>query len=125
MWATRKKGTPPPILNNHRGHPIYSLRHTPHHSGADGWYEFGGVLNFFLRPWRERYKGVYKHPRALYTKQTPTLIYSLATVKLGGKQMSALKKVKGKDGLTYTVDTTVTFKKRNKFAQMDLVQLGD
>jgi len=72
-----------------------------------------------------RYMGVYKHPRALYTKQTPTLIYSLATVKLGGKQMSALKKVKGKDGLTYTVDTTVTFKKRNKFAQMDLVQLGD
>jgi predicted house-cleaning NTP pyrophosphatase (Maf/HAM1 superfamily) len=36
-----------------------------------------------------------------------------------------LKKVTGKDGLTYTVDTTVTFKKRNKFAQMDLVQLGD
>ena len=74
--------------------------------------------------------GVYKHPRALYTKQTPTLIYSLATVKLGGKQMttnldSVLIKVKGKDGLTYTVDPTVTFIKRNKFAQMDLVQLGD
>ena len=38
---------------------------------------------------------------------------------------SALVKVTGKDGLTYTVDTTVTFKKRNKFAQMDLVQIGD
>jgi predicted house-cleaning NTP pyrophosphatase (Maf/HAM1 superfamily) len=37
----------------------------------------------------------------------------------------SLKKVTGKDGLTYTVDTTVTFKKRNKFANMDLVQLGD
>jgi hypothetical protein len=31
--------------------------------------------------------------------------------------MSALKKVKGNDGLTYTVDTTVTFVKRNKFAK--------
>ena len=38
---------------------------------------------------------------------------------------SVLIKVKGKDGLTYTVDPTVTFEKRNKFAQMDLVQLGD
>ena len=38
---------------------------------------------------------------------------------------SVLVKVTGKDGLTYTVDTTVTFKKRNKFAQMDLVQIGD
>jgi hypothetical protein len=38
---------------------------------------------------------------------------------------SVLVKVKGKDGLTYTVDPTVTFKGRNKFAQMDLVQLGD
>ena len=36
-----------------------------------------------------------------------------------------LKKVTGKDGLTYTVDPTVTYKGRNKFAQMDLVQLGD
>ena len=36
-----------------------------------------------------------------------------------------LKKVTGKDGLTYTVDPTVTFQKRNKFAQMDLIQLGD
>ena len=38
---------------------------------------------------------------------------------------SVLVKVTGKDGLTYTVDPTVTFKKRNKFANMDLVQLGD
>ena len=38
---------------------------------------------------------------------------------------SVLVKVKGKDGLTYTVDPTVTFQKRNKFAQMDLIQLGD
>ena len=38
---------------------------------------------------------------------------------------SVLIKVKGKDGLTYTVDPTVTFQKRNKFAQMDLIQLGD
>ena len=38
---------------------------------------------------------------------------------------SVLIKIKGKDGLTYTVDPTVTFQKRNKFAQMDLIQLGD
>ena len=38
---------------------------------------------------------------------------------------SVLIKVKGRDGLTYTVDPTVTFQKRNKFAQMDLIQLGD
>ena len=38
---------------------------------------------------------------------------------------SVLVKVTGKDGLTYTVDPTVTYKGRNKFAQMDLVQLGD
>jgi len=34
----------------------------------------------------ERYRGVYIHPRALYTNQTPILIYSLAKVILGGKQ---------------------------------------
>ena len=38
---------------------------------------------------------------------------------------SVLVKVTGKDGLTYTDDPTVTFRKRNKFAQMDLIQLGD
>ena len=38
---------------------------------------------------------------------------------------SVLVKVTGKDGLTYTVDPTVTYKGRNKFAQMDLIQLGD
>ena len=80
-----EKKVPPPILNNHRGHPIYSLRHTPHHSGADGWYEFGGVLNFFLRPWRERYRWVYKPPRSLYTKLTHILIYFVATGIIGGK----------------------------------------
>ena len=61
---------------------------------------------------------------------THSLIYFLAKVILGGKQMttnldSVLIKIKGKDGLTYTVDPTVTFQKRNKFAQMDLIQLGD
>ena len=74
--------------------------------------------------------GVYIPPRALYTNITHSLIYFVATGNIEVKQMttnldSVLIKIKGKDGLTYTVDPTVTFKKRNKFAQMDLVQLGD
>mgnify|MGYP003138897420 CR=1 FL=1 len=32
---------------------------------------------------------------------------------------SVLIKVKGADGLTYTVDPTVTFTKRNKYAIID------
>ena len=106
------------------------------------------MLNYFLETWSGRYKGVYIPPRALYTKLTHSLIYFVATVKLEEKHeqknnmakamlqnpkdrqakilaKSVLVKVTGKDGLTYTVDTTVTFKKRNKFAQMDLIQLGD
>ena len=38
------------------------------------------MLNFFLRPWRERYRWVYKPPRSLYTKLTPSFIYFVATV---------------------------------------------
>ena len=34
----------------------------------------------------ERYRGVYIPPRGLYTKFTHILIYSLATVVIGGKQ---------------------------------------
>ena len=60
--------------------------------------------------------------------RTPTAKAMLQNLKDRQAKIMAgyvLKKVTGKDGLTYTVDPTVTYKKRNKFAQMDLIQLGD
>ena len=38
------------------------------------------VLSYFSKTWFGTLEGVYKHPRALYTKMDESFIYSLATV---------------------------------------------
>jgi len=44
------------------------------------------MLAPMLATWSERYRGVYIHPRALYTNMTHRLIYFLAKVILGGNK---------------------------------------
>ena len=46
-------------------------------------------------------------------------IAKIAEINTAIRAKSVLVKVTGKDGLTYTVDPTVTYKGRNKFAIID------
>ena len=46
-------------------------------------------------------------------------IEKIAEINTAIRAKSVLVKVTGKDGLTYTVDPTVTYKGRNKFAIID------
>ena len=53
-------------------------------AGCMGMCEY--VLNVYLWMWSGRYMVVYILPLCLYTKSTPTFIYFVAYLKLGGKE---------------------------------------